>query len=330
MEKVLNQEEIDQLFRAAQKGPAAPAATAVAKNVTRFDLRQVGQISKDQVRALSLLHESFARNISSSLGAYLRVGLEVNIVSVEQLRFSEIVSRMSEVTYLCSLHVRPLDSLALLQVDLSLAFPIIDVILGGAGDAESIPARTLTEIEQQVLETVVGILARELQLCWAPVLEVEFALEQALSAAQAAVLMPPTERNLAFSFEIKILKSQGVLNITLPLLVSNTLLRKLRAQFAYYKRAGSLVHLDQLRAQMLYANFPVVLKLPPSPVLVSNLSELEVGQILLLSRPVDQAATLTVANEEMFRAFPVRCGYFRGAEVKERISISPTSHKAAT
>lgn len=328
MEKVLNQEEIDMLFRAAQKGQAPAPPLADTKKVTRFDIRQVGQISKDQVRALSLLHETFARNISSSLGAYLRVGLEVNIVSVEQLRYTEVVSRMSEMTYLCSVHVRPLDSLALLQMDLSLAFPIIDVILGGAGDAESIPARALTEIEQQILEAVVGIFARELQLCWAPVLEVEFAFEQTLSGAQASVLMPPTERNLAFSFEIKILKSQGMLNITLPSVVSNTLLRKLRAQFAYYKRAGSSAHMNQLRAQMLDASFPIVLKLLPSPVLVSDLTELEVGQVLPLSRPVDQPAVVTVANEEMFRAFPVRCGYFRGAQVNERISLSPSSRKA--
>ncbi len=328
MEKVLNQEEIDMLFRAAQKGQAAPTPASETKKVTRFDIRQVGQISKEQVRALSLLHESFARNISSSLGAYLRVGLEVNIVSVEQLRFTEVVSRMSEMTYLCSVHVRPLDSLALLQMDLSLAFPIIDVILGGAGDAEAIPVRALTEIEQQILETVVGILARELQLCWAPVLEVDFTFEQTLPGAQAAVLMPPTERNLAFSFEIKILKSQGMLNITLPSVVSNTLLRKLRAQFAYYKRAGSSAHMSQLRAQMLDAHFPTVLKLLPSPVLVSELTELQVGQVLPLSRPLDQPAVLSVANEEMFRAFPVRCGYFRGAQVHERVPISPTSRKA--
>lgn len=328
MEKVLNQEEIDMLFRAAQKGQATPPPAIEAKKVTRFDIRQVGQISKEQVRALSLLHESFARNISSSLGAYLRVGLEVNIVSVEQLRFTEVVSRMSEMTYLCSVHVRPLDSLALLQMDLSLAFPIIDVILGGAGDAETIPPRTPTEIEQQILETVVGILARELQICWAPVLEVDFAFQQTLQGTQAAVLMPPTERNLAFSFEIKILKSQGMLNLTLPSVVSNTLLRKLRAQFAYYKRAGSSAHMAQLRVKMLEANFPAALKLLPSPVLVNDLAELQVGQVLPLSRPLDQPAVLSIANEEMFRAFPVRCGYFRGAQIHERASISPTSRRA--
>ena len=328
MEKVLNQEEIDMLFRAAQKGQGVATPTAESKKVTRFDIRQVGQISKEQVRALSLLHETFARNISSSLGAYLRVGLEVNIVSVEQLRFSEVVSRMSEMAYLCSVHVRPLEALALLQMDLSLAFPIMDVILGGAGDAEAIPLRAPTEIEQQILETVVGILARELQICWAPVLEVEFTFEQTLSGAQAAVLMPPTERNLAFSFEIKILKSQGMLNITLPSVVSNTLLRKLRAQFAYYKRASSSAHMNQLREQMLDANFPTALKLLPSPVRVSELTELQAGQVLQLSRPLDQPAVLSVASEEMFRAYPVRCGYFRGGQVHERVSISPTSRKA--
>jgi len=330
VEKVLNQDEIDQLFRAAQKGAGASVQPKAARKVTKFDIRQVGQITKEQVRALSLLHESFARNISSSLGAYLRVGLEANIVSVEQLKYAEVVSRLSESTYLCSMHVRPLEALALLQMDLALAFPIIDVILGGAGQADAIPLRSLTEIEQQILETVVGVVARELQICWAAVLEVEFVFDQALPGAQAAVLMPPTERNLAFSFEIKMMKSQGMLNITLPAVVSNSLLRKLSAQFAYYKRAGSSAHTQQLREQMLDANFQTLLRLAPSPVPVSELSALAVGDVLPLARPLEQPCVLSVADEEMFLAYPVRSGVSRGARIHERLSISPATRGAVS
>jgi flagellar motor switch protein FliM len=328
MQKVLTQEEIDMLFRAAQKGQQSSGPAPNAKKVTSFDIREVGQISKEQVRALSILHETFARNIGSSLGAYLRVAFEANIVSVEQLKYSEVVSRMSEMSYLCSINVKPLEAFALFQMDFTLAFPIIELLLGGAGESAAIELRGLTEIEQQIMETVVGIIARELQTCWAPVLEVEFEFEQLLPSAQAAVLMPPTERNLAFSFEIKVLKAQGMLNITLPAVVSNTLLRKLRAQFAYYKRASSSVHMNQLRAQMLDGSFSVNLRLPPSAVRVADLTGLQLGQILPLSHPLDQPAVLRVANEEMFLAYPVRCGYSRGGQVQSRISIPPESRKA--
>ena len=161
-------------------------------------------------------------------------------------------------------------------------------------------------------------------------LEVEFAFDQVLPSAQAAVLMPPTERNLAFSFEIKMMKSQGMLNITLPAVVSNSLLRKLSAQFAYYKRSGASAHSQHLREQMLDANFQTLLRLAPSRVPVSELSALQVGDVLPLTRPLEQPCVLSVADEEVFLAFPVRSGVSRGAQIHERLSISPDTRGAAS
>src|ERR1700730_380065 len=213
MEKILSQDEIDALFRATQKGQIpAGGAKAERKDISKFDIRVAGQISKDQVRALSALLETFARNITNSLGAYLRVAFEVNLVSVEQLNYSEIISRLPDLTYLCSVRVQPFEALALLQMDLSLAFPVLDLVLGGSGGG-AIEIRDLTEIEEQIVESVVRILTRELQAAWAPVLQVEFDFDQRQLSPQS--LMAPSERGLALSFEIKMPDALGMLNITL-------------------------------------------------------------------------------------------------------------------
>ena len=328
MEKILNQEEIDLLFQAAQKGNVAGAGAAAAKQVSKFDIREVGQINKEQVRAVSILHDNFARNITNSIGAYLRVAFDVNIVSIEQLNYSEVVSRMSETTYLCSIRIRPLEAFALLQLDFALAFPIMDLILGGAGETEAVEQRYLTEIEEQILETVVRILIKELQAAWAPVLDVELDFDQRQPINQAGGLMPGTERNLAISFEIKMLKSRGTMNITLPAVVSNTILRKLTTQFAAYRRVASSANMDQLRTQMLDGSFAVHLRLPSSPLRVAQLTSLQLGEILPFPHPVNEPAVLSVAEEEMFLAFPVACGHFRGGQVHKRLSILPASRKA--
>ena len=68
MEKILTQEEIDALFRAAQgrasegKQPAEERALAVC------NFHQSARISKEQLRSVSQLHELFARNLTHSLG----------------------------------------------------------------------------------------------------------------------------------------------------------------------------------------------------------------------------------------------------------------------
>jgi flagellar motor switch protein FliM len=99
VEKILTQEEIDALFRATHKGEIAVGAPKVVRrDIANLNLRETSRINKDQVRALSALHDSFARSVTNSLGAYLRVGFAVNLVSVEQLTLSEVLSRLPDLT----------------------------------------------------------------------------------------------------------------------------------------------------------------------------------------------------------------------------------------
>jgi len=328
MEKILNQEEIDALFRATQNGQVPSGGKrASQKTVTEFSLRETSQINKEQVRALTNLHEGFARNITNSLGAYLRVGFDFTLVSVEQLTYSEILSRLPELTYLCSVRMQPIEAVGLLQMDLAVAFPIMDLVLGGPGSG-NVEMRDLTEIEEQILESVVRIMTRELQIAWAAVLPVDVEFEQRQQSSHAQVLMGSTERCLALSFEIKMPDAHGVMNITLPAVASNALMRKLSAQTAYLKRTGSAVHVFLLQKLLLDAGFEVELRLPPSPVNVRDLAELEVGQVLPLLQPVERPASLYVAQKTMFDAYPVACGRARGAQILHRNSIVPASRRA--
>jgi flagellar motor switch protein FliM len=328
MEKILTQEEIDALFRATQKGQISSGARQVAQgNVSKFNLREISQINKEQVRALSVLHESFARNITNSLGAYLRVGFNVNLVSVEQLTFSEIVSRLPDLTYLCSMRMQPIEAVGLLQMDLAVAFPIMDLVLGGPGTGE-MELRDLTEIEEQILESVMRILTRELQAAWSPVLQVEIEFETRLQSSHTQVLMGPTERCLALSFEINMTDAHGVLNVTLPAVASNAVLRKLSAQSVYSKRGSSAAQVQQIQRHLLDGMFDVDLRLPPIPVSVRDLTDLQAGQVLSLQQPVEQPAVLYVAEKEMFAVYPVACGLVRGAQILNRNSIVPVSRKA--
>src|SRR5580658_8513718 len=130
MEKILTQEEIDALFQAAQ-GQVAEKAKELSeeRSLTACNFRQSARISKEQLRSVSQLHEVFARNLTHSLGAYLRLAFEVNLVSAEQLSYGEFLQRIPELTYLVSMTIRPMGVSAALEIDLSLAFPIIDILL---------------------------------------------------------------------------------------------------------------------------------------------------------------------------------------------------------
>jgi len=322
MEKILTQEEIDALFRTAQGRMAEKAKPVpVSRAYTPWNFRQSARISKEQLRSVSQLHENFARSLTHSLGAYLRLAFEVNLVSAEQLSYGEFLQRIPEVTYLVSMMLRPMGLPAAIEIDLPLAFPIIDLLLGGPGRSGT-AVREITEIEEQILESVVKIIGRELEASWHSVLEVQLTFDQRVRQAEISRLLPPSEKILSLSFEIRMHEARGMLNVALPAAVANALLRKLTQQTAYRRQRGTADTALRIRRSLGSCVFPTELLLPEGRVRVSQLLALDRGDVLKLGCPLSQPADLWVSGKRLFRAHPVRCGKRRAAQVDERVHTS--------
>ena len=169
-----------------------------------------------------MLHDTFVRNLTRSLAAYLRVAFEVNLVSTEQITFSEFLQHVPEVNYVVSTHLRPFDAMAAVELDLQLAFPMIDLLLGGPGEPVS-EVREVTEIEEEILKGVVQVICRELQATWQSVIDAEFQFDERQRQAQILRLMPPNEKVLALSYEIRMSAVSGMLITAFPAVAANAL-----------------------------------------------------------------------------------------------------------
>jgi flagellar motor switch protein FliM len=314
VEKILNQEEIDQLFRAAQ-GSAPKTSAAQSRNIRDCDFRQSSQLSKEQVRHLTLLHEAFVPSLANSLGAYLRVAFQTSLVAIEQLMYSEFLARISEQTYFTTCYLQPVDELAGLQLDLPIVFPMIDLLLGGPGKALD-EVRDLTEIEEHILESVVVVICRELQATWAPVLPVEFRVGHRLKAAQILNMMLPGDRVLNLSFEIRLAETHGILNVVVPGVISNALLRKLQQQGIAQRRPPSADNRARLRELLLDCDFTLELELDRIPVRIGDVAEMHPNDILPLNHPLHDPMSIAVNGRPVFAAVPVACGPLRGGLIQ--------------
>jgi flagellar motor switch protein FliM len=313
MEKVLNQQEIDEMVRKARAGNAAGAAGATGPVVQPWDIRQAGQIGSEQLRAINQLHENFARSLTTAIGGYLRIVFDCSLASAEHLTFREFLDRLPEKAYLASCDLAPVGATGVLQLDFAIAFPIIDVMLGGEGKSGEI-TRDITEIEEQVLEGVVRIMCRELQTAWQAIaLEFNFGARQQLLQTQR--LMPPEEKNLCLSFEIKMSETRGTLNLAIPAVVSNALLRKISADFSYQRRRSPAGARQQIQKKLLDCFFPVELSMSNLQVPLQNLTELVPGNLLAFTTSASAPAVMLVGDVRLCSAAPVRVGARRAARV---------------
>jgi flagellar motor switch protein FliM len=317
MEKILSQDEIDQLFRAAQGG-APKTRPAVERPVKECDFRQAGQLSKDQVRQVTLLHETFPPNLGSSLGAYLRVGIQATLVAVEQISYSEFLTRLPEQTYVATIALLPAEEWAAVQLEMQLLLPMIDLLLGGSGQATTEP-RDLTEIEEQILESVVALICREIQATWRAILPLDFTMGTRQKQAQILTLMMPGERALYLSFELQLNEIRGLLNLVFPAAISNALLRKLALQGTVQRRPSAADYSGRLRDRLLDCEFTSELQLTNLPIRIGDIVDLRPGAVLPLRHALHDSMSFAVNGRPVFRGVPVSCGPLRGALLQEKV-----------
>jgi flagellar motor switch protein FliM len=311
MDKVLNQEEIDALVHRARGGQLAGGLQE--RVVEAWDIRQAGQIGSEQMRAINQLHEIFARNLGNAIGAYLSIAFECRLVSAEHLTYREFLQRAPDGTYLASCDLVQASASAVLQLDLAVAFPVIDLLLGGEGKGGDL-GREITEIEEQILESIMLIVCREMQTSWqAMALEFKFGQRQPLSQAQR--LMAPEEKNLCLSLEVNMAETRGTLNMAIPAVVSNALLRKISADTRFHRPRTSADARRQIERRILGALFPVELLAPTLTVPLQDLADVEPGTVLSFAESVSVPAELMVDDVRLCTAGPVQVKSKRGARV---------------
>lgn len=312
MEKTLKQAEIDALFEAARSAAPDASRAEARLRVAPYNFSSAGQISTEQLRAISMLNDLFARNLTHNLAAWLRTRFQVNLVSAEQIAFNEFLLRIPEISYAASVRLEPLGAVSVLQLDLALAPPVVDLLLGGEG--KDGPLRELTDIEEAILGSVVEIVCRELTAAWQPV-GLSFNFERRQMLTQVARIMAVTEKTLCLSFEIRMPHSSGLLNLAFPAVVANTILRRLTSDWGRPRR-----HADETRARVesiaRRISFGGSLELPSVRVGASDLESLEPGSLLPLRIPANSLPVWRVGGQRLAAAAAVAHGEHRGARIE--------------
>jgi len=318
MEKLLSQAEIDAMFRAAQQDSAAQQPLRPSAMVESWDVRQAGQIGKEQLNSLKQINESFARNLSSSAAGHLHDKFDVALVAIEQLTYRDVLSRSPEMSYYATFLLPPGEARGVLHLDLGVALPAVDLLLGGPG---AIPAtlRELTEIEQKLLESITRVICQELRAVLLPLgTEAEFERWQAIS--QMPRIMPPEERTLTLTFDVTMTRSRGVLDIVLPSAISSGLMRSLRTEPLFQRTHGPAQRQASIGRRLLNATVAVELGTPGIAVAVAKLLELRPGAVLRLSRRIDEPGVVRIGSRVCWSARPVSSSNLRAAHLLEEIA----------
>ncbi len=293
----LSQREIDSVFKSLQSNAAEEQ---VAQKAQLFDFRRLDRIAKSQLRAIHLLHDNFVRNLVSSLSAYLRTYLIVNLVSVEQLSYAEFLECLPSPTCIASLGLRPYDGNAVLELNSSLIFPILEILLGGNGKTSTSIQREITEIEQNLLDGLFRIILHDLKEAWKGVTTIDFTIDSVETEPQLLQILSPGEAVVAIAIEIRIGETIGMMNIAIPSIIIKMMRQKFDQQWTVRKTEASSDEQVRILDLIRPAKVTAQIVLDGPTLLLEDLVKLEEGDVLTFDYPVDKPLDLLINGKRKF------------------------------
>jgi flagellar motor switch protein FliM len=321
LNRQLSQQEIDAVFQNMQDRKREIPAV-------RFDFRRPDRIPKSQVRAIHLLHDTFVRNLVSSLSAYLRSYLAVNLVSVEQLSYAEFLDGLPSPTCMVSLGLNPYDGNGVLELNPSLVFPILEMLLGGSGKSSIVIQRDITEIEQKLLDGLIRIILHDLREAWKVVTAVDFTVESMETEPQLLHILAPNEAVVAIGVEVRIGETLGMMNIALPSIVIKMMRQKFDQQWSMRKTRASEAEQFRVLRYLRDAGLTLEARLEGPTLTVRDLLVLEEGHLLTFDFPVERPIKLMVNGAAKYSGQIVSTGKKRACLI-EKIRPAPAQGRSS-
>ncbi|MFK8115511.1 MAG: flagellar motor switch protein FliM [Rubripirellula sp.] len=300
---------------ASSQGPANTSA-----RVTAYDFKRPERVGKDQMRAMHSLHETLARNFGASVSGMLRTMIEVKLLSVDQLTYSEFVFSLDNPSCFNVLKPEPLDGNWILDIAPTLSYAIIDRMLGGDPNPNDAVRRPLTEIETRLIGRVVELFLVQLRSSWENIVDLKLEVESVESNPQLVQIVPPNEVVILVGFEILLGKNRGMLNLCIPFNTIENYNSKLSRNgwVGYGKGKPTNESRGKITTSVDNAPVDVVVTLARSKIRTGDLLDLSIGDIITTEKEVNVPLELAVQDVPKFQA---SAGAFKGKKAVQIRSV---------
>lgn len=339
MAKILSQEEVDALLSEFSEEEAAAAGAAKEvivkhkkkkkevdkdKKVSIYKFRRPDRLSKEQLRSLHSLHHRFARFFSSSLSAYLRALIEVNLYSVVQFTYAEFILSLPDPTYFNAIAMEPLEGNAILEINPKILFPMIDKILGGKGEDFGGGLRIITDIERTLIEGVVKLILRDLVESWKQIAKLRMSIVATETSPQLIQVVAPNEIVVLIVFELKVGEAKGFMNFCIPSIVLEPVAKRFSQDWYADRAKTSVEEVKKIKLNLLKTKILAEAGIYESYIKVKDLLALAAGNVIKLETKINDEINVKLNGIKKFSAYQVKKGRKKAVQI---VNLIPREFK---
>src|SRR5688572_1578550 len=286
-------------------GAQGPGQMLAAQNrpAKLYDFRRPDKFSKEHLRSLRILHESFARMLGSSLTSYLSAGVQVRLTMLEQGTYDEYIQSLPTPTVIYVVGLAPLPGQAVVELNLPVARVLIDRLLGGTGTPGT-RAAEMTEIELALLKTIGSFILSSLREAWANVVPLRPTMQEPVLSPELAQFATMAEATVMLVLEVSLFKSTGTISMCIPYQVLQPVLDSLTSQVWFggnpTTRAADNDSRGQMGERISQVSLPITVELGAAELTVQALLDLQEGHLLKLNTHANGPLPIRVDDRVKF------------------------------
>ena len=309
MSEILSQAEIDELLSSLMAGDAPTASTdevegSSALKVKEYDFRTANRFPKEQMRTFHVVFETYSQLLSNRLSSVLRVSCECEILSIEECSYSEFNNSLPAPVVLAIMEAPPMYGSLVFQMSPELAYMIISRLFGGGAAGEN--SKQFTEIELALIERVLRQAVNVFDEAWDKVIALSTQIDRIETSPQFAQITAPNEPVAVVILNVTMGEEIGLMSICIPHTAIEPVSQLLntRMWFSSGNRDDGRgeARAAMLRELLLETPIPLTAIFEQTPATVSDIVNLQIGDVIKLDHAIDQPLTIKVSHIPKFRA----------------------------
>lgn len=298
VERVLNQDEIDNLF-------GFDAATSSNVEMTGVQaLINNALVSYERLPMLEIVFDRLVRLATTSLRNFTSDNVEVSLDSISSVRFGDYLNSIPLPAILSVIKAEEWENYGLLTVDSSLIYSMIDVLLGGrrTGVAMRIEGRPYTTIEQALAQRLIEVILDDTKRAFEPVTTVNFKLERMETNPRFAAISRPNNAAILIELRIEMDERGGKIEILLPYATIEPIREQLLQMFMGEKFGRDPIWEGHLATEIYQADVEIDAVLHEQELPLSRLLALKPGDTVMFERSPSDPILLRCGDVELTEA----------------------------
>lgn len=306
MANVLSQSEIDELLNAMNSGEDKGPAEQEVEEVTEcriYDFRTANKFSKEQMKTLKIIFDSYASFLSTNMTATLRSVCDINVVSVEEQKFGEFNNSIPSPSIIGVVDSDPFDSSIIMMLSSALAYAMVSRVFGGEASYKNTD-KSFTEIELVIMKNLFRQIITNLKVAWSKIVEISPVLQRIETTSQFTQITALNEPVALVTLDVKIDEVNDMMYVCIPHVALQSVIKKLSTAEWTLGSGPKIVHESKrnlLEKDISDTDCELKVALDDVTATFAEIYNLKVGDVICTNHNINDYITVYMEDTPKFK-----------------------------